>query len=141
MCLGGGEAVLRLPRGTAANGHYPAPPSSPPGTRTLAWDKDISNVSRRKSATVNGRLDLKTQLPRLSKASFNAFTCSSSLIMAGQQQESRSLWVFGYGSLCWMPGFQFGASSVGYIRNYVRRFWQGNTTHRGTASKVSFDVL
>lgn len=55
--------------------------------------------------------------------------------MAGKQQEIRSLWVFGYGSLCWMPGFQFGLSSAGYIRNYVRRFWQGNTTHRGTPGK------
>lgn len=67
----------------------------------------------------------------------NVFTFASSLYlaMAGQQQESRSLWVFGYGSLCWMPGFQFGASSVGHIKNYVRRFWQGNTTHRGTPNK------
>ncbi|XP_063849767.1 putative glutathione-specific gamma-glutamylcyclotransferase 2 isoform X3 [Scylla paramamosain] len=55
--------------------------------------------------------------------------------MAGQQQETRSLWVFGYGSLCWMPGFQFGGSAVGYIQDYVRRFWQGNTTHRGTPAQ------
>ncbi|KAK8731512.1 hypothetical protein OTU49_007642 [Cherax quadricarinatus] len=50
-------------------------------------------------------------------------------------RETRSLWVFGYGSLCWHPGFQFGASTVGYIRHYVRRFWQGNSTHRGTVTK------
>ncbi|XP_071535248.1 putative glutathione-specific gamma-glutamylcyclotransferase 2 [Panulirus ornatus] len=50
-------------------------------------------------------------------------------------QETRSLWIFGYGSLCWHPGFQFGASAVGYIRHYVRRFWQGNSTHRGVPSK------
>ena len=48
-----------------------------------------------------------------------------------------SLWVFGYGSLCWHPGFQTTSSSVGYVRNYVRRFWQGNTTHRGMPGKVS----
>lgn len=53
------------------------------------------------------------------------------------KQENTSLWVFGYGSLCWHPGFQFGASSVGYIKNYVRRFWQGNSTHRGVPGKVS----
>ncbi|KAK3855160.1 hypothetical protein Pcinc_038415 [Petrolisthes cinctipes] len=51
------------------------------------------------------------------------------------KQENTSLWVFGYGSLCWHPGFQFGASSVGYIKNYVRRFWQGNSTHRGVPGK------
>ncbi|KAL7634230.1 UNVERIFIED_CONTAM: hypothetical protein RMT77_015560 [Armadillidium vulgare] len=42
-----------------------------------------------------------------------------------------SLWVFGYGSLCWYPGFQTRSSCIGYVQNYVRRFWQGNTTHRG----------
>ncbi|XP_076044328.1 putative glutathione-specific gamma-glutamylcyclotransferase 2 isoform X2 [Oratosquilla oratoria] len=46
--------------------------------------------------------------------------------------DNTSLWVFGYGSLCWHPGFHFGKHCVGFIKNYVRRFWQGNTTHRGT---------
>lgn len=43
-----------------------------------------------------------------------------------------SVWVFGYGSLCWYPGFNYSKCVTGYIRGYVRRFWQGNTTHRGT---------
>ena len=47
-----------------------------------------------------------------------------------------SLWVFGYGSLCWFPGFEFGDSVLGHIEGYSRRFWQGNTTHRGTEEKV-----
>lgn len=42
------------------------------------------------------------------------------------------LWVFGYGSLCWHPGFEFQQSVTGYVRGWARRFWQGNTTHRGT---------
>lgn len=54
----------------------------------------------------------------------------------GSQDASRSLWVFGYGSLCWHPGFQHGASAVGHIEHYVRRFWQGNSTHRGIPGKV-----
>ena len=43
-----------------------------------------------------------------------------------------SIWVFGYGSLCWYPGFDYAKCVTGYIRGFVRRFWQGNVTHRGT---------
>ncbi|XP_058456573.1 glutathione-specific gamma-glutamylcyclotransferase 1 [Malaya genurostris] len=46
-----------------------------------------------------------------------------------------SVWIFGYGSLCWYPGFEYDKCITGYIRGYVRRFWQGNTTHRGTKDK------
>jgi len=46
-------------------------------------------------------------------------------------------WVFGYGSLCWHPGFTYTKCITGYIRGYVRRFWQGNVTHRGCEEKVS----
>lgn len=46
------------------------------------------------------------------------------------------LWVFGYGSLCWHPGFDFHRSVTGYIKGYARKFWQGNTTHRGTENQV-----
>lgn len=49
--------------------------------------------------------------------------------------DATSVWVFGYGSLCWYPGFQYSKCVTGYIRGYVRRFWQGNTTHRGTPEK------
>lgn len=42
------------------------------------------------------------------------------------------IWVFGYGSLCWYPGFEYTKCVTGYIRGFVRRFWQGNVTHRGT---------
>ncbi|GAB0092456.1 Gamma-glutamylcyclotransferase [Sergentomyia squamirostris] len=52
-----------------------------------------------------------------------------------KEEEIPSVWVFGYGSLCWNPGFEFTKCITGYIRGYVRRFWQGNTTQRGTLDK------
>lgn len=45
------------------------------------------------------------------------------------------IWVFGYGSLVWNPGFDFLQSQIGFIRGYERRFWQGNDKHRGTPDK------
>ncbi|GAB0190380.1 glutathione-specific gamma-glutamylcyclotransferase 1 [Grus japonensis] len=42
------------------------------------------------------------------------------------------VWIFGYGSLVWRPGFEFTSRKVGFIRGYSRRFWQGDTFHRGS---------
>lgn len=55
-------------------------------------------------------------------------------------RESKALWVFGYGSLCWRPGFQFDKAVVGNICGYARKFWQGNNTHRGTKEKVNTEL-
>lgn len=47
----------------------------------------------------------------------------------------KTLWIFGYGSLVWNPGFDHKESKVGAIRGFARRFWQGNVVQRGTPSK------
>ncbi|XP_013867800.1 glutathione-specific gamma-glutamylcyclotransferase 1 [Austrofundulus limnaeus] len=50
-------------------------------------------------------------------------------------REKSNLWIFGYGSLVWKPGFAYKRSKVGYIKGYKRRFWHGDDFHRGDKEK------
>jgi len=49
--------------------------------------------------------------------------------------------IFGYGSILWNTGFGYDTAEVGYIEGYARRFWQGNTTHRGTPESVRLVMI
>ncbi|ODQ63598.1 ChaC-like protein [Nadsonia fulvescens var. elongata DSM 6958] len=41
-------------------------------------------------------------------------------------------WVIGYGSLIYKPPPHYDIRLSGYIRGFVRRFWQSSNDHRGT---------
>ncbi len=44
-----------------------------------------------------------------------------------------TLWVFGYGSLMWHPGFDFADRQIARLRGYRRTFCMRSIHHRGTA--------
>ncbi|KAL6747697.1 ChaC-like protein-domain-containing protein [Haematococcus lacustris] len=43
-----------------------------------------------------------------------------------------SIWIFGYGSLIYRPGFSYRRRVEGYIEGFHRVWWQASTDHRGT---------
>lgn len=43
-----------------------------------------------------------------------------------------TMWVFGYGSLLWNPGFEVGETAVGTLHGWHRSFCMRSIHHRGT---------
>lgn len=43
-----------------------------------------------------------------------------------------AMWVFGYGSLLWNPGFEVAESVIGTLPGYARSFCMRSIHHRGT---------
>ncbi|KAN0006546.1 hypothetical protein ACTFIV_004964 [Dictyostelium citrinum] len=46
--------------------------------------------------------------------------------------EDMFVYLFGYGSLMWRPGFPYSRKFNAYIKGWKRVFYQGSTDHRGT---------
>lgn len=52
--------------------------------------------------------------------------------LKANNMNKRDIWVFGYGSLIWKPGFEFEHQEIGRLQNYKRSFCIWSVHYRGT---------
>jgi len=55
--------------------------------------------------------------------------------MNGPRDDTGDIWVFGYGSLMWRPGFAHRAAAPALLRGYHRAFCVTSYRHRGTRDR------
>ena len=51
------------------------------------------------------------------------------------RSNGKDLWIFGYGSLMWRPGFDFIESAPALLNGYHRAFCLYSHHHRGTVER------
>lgn len=51
------------------------------------------------------------------------------------EDHSNAVWVFGYGSLIWNPGFSYGDAQIATLHGYRRSFCMRSIHHRGTVAQ------
>ncbi len=52
--------------------------------------------------------------------------------MSAHREQKPEIWVFGYGSLIWRPGFEYPERRQAVLNNFQRSFCQASHDHRGT---------
>ncbi len=60
---------------------------------------------------------------------------NGALVTGGPAAPARDLWVFGYGSLMWRPGFDFEERTLATVRGYRRALCVYSHVHRGTPER------
>lgn len=64
--------------------------------------------------------------------------CDSEVTNWIDDNSGDGVWIFGYGSLVWKADFPFDYKMTGYVKGYLRRFYQNSIDHRGTKARVRF---